>query len=111
MNNKILLLRNFLSQLIQPKQHFLKADTGASGTFIKDDHKHYLKNVKSTFSAPQVHLPNNAILRPSQEGLLSLNDSQGEIDVKAYILPGMTNESLLSIGHICDNGYKAIFTN
>ena len=103
------MLRTFLSQLVQPTQYFLKADTGASGTFIKETHKHYLHQLKKSTLGPQVHLPNNTILQPSHEGILSLNDSPST-NLKAHVLPGMTNESLLSVGQLCDKGYKAIFT-
>ena len=40
-NKKLLFFRTFLSQLAKPTQSFLKADTGASATFIKESHKQY----------------------------------------------------------------------
>ena len=99
-----------LSKLKTPEKEYLKADTGASNTFLKKDHTKFLTNIKHTPHGPQVHLPNNTILQPSHKGNLSLNDSQTGMNINAYVLPGMTNESLLSIGQLCDNGYKAIFT-
>ena len=88
----------------------LKADTGASGTFLKEEHAKYLHNACPAITGPKVHLPNNTILRPSHHGVLSLHDSLANPNLNAYVLPGMTNESLLSIGQLCDQGCKAIFT-
>ena len=39
-----------------------------------------------------------------------MNDSLPRYDIQSYILPGMTNESLLSVRQLCDKGLKAIFT-
>ena len=68
-NKKLLILRAYLSQLIQPSGNYLKPDTGASGTFIKENHQRYLQHLKRSLLGPQVHLPNNTILSQTQEGI------------------------------------------
>ena len=85
----------------------LKADTGASGTFIKSDHRHYLQNLSPLQHGPVVHLPNNHTLKTTHQGILQLNDSP---HIQTYVLPGMKNESLLSIGQLCDKGCNAVFS-
>ena len=93
------------SKILSPP--LLKADTGASATFIKPTHANYLQDLSTTVNGPRVHLPNNTVLRPSHSGILSLNDSPR---IHTYVLPEMTNESLLSVGQLCDQGCQAVFT-
>ena len=86
---------------------YMKADTGASSTFLKEQHYKYLDNSRQILNGPIVHLPNNNTLTPNLQGTLTLNDSP---PIKSYILPGMTNASLLSVGQLCDSGCIAMFT-
>ena len=87
---------------------YLEADTGASSTtFIKLEHAKFLKNILPVTKGPNVHLPNDSILCPKLQGHLALHDSP---DIQMYVLPGMTNASLLSIGQMCDKGCVAMFT-
>ena len=87
----------------------LKADTGAS--------KHYLRNVDATIltnvgqidSSINVHLPNNEILKNKISGYIPIKQllAPGQ---QAYVLPTLTNTSLLSIGQLCNDNCIAIFT-
>ena len=112
-NNTRISITSIPTSLSSPYQHpiphpaLLKADTGASATSVKLEHAKYLSNLNKTNQGPRVHLPNNTILRPSHTGTLSLNDSP---KIHTYVLPEMKNESLLSVGQLCDQGCKAIFT-
>jgi hypothetical protein len=55
---------------------------------------------------PTAILPNNTKIRASSRGLLPLHNS---LKTSALIYPGLTNESLLSIGQLCDQGCVLIF--
>ena len=98
------LSRNTSSSLNTP---CLKADSGASTTFIEPEHTKFLRNLSPVNHGPNVHLSNNSILRPKLQGTLALHDSP---DIHTYVLPGMKNASLQSIGQMCDKGCMAIFT-
>ena len=54
---------------------YLKADTGASSTFLILDHAKYLQDTNSITYGPKVHLPKQAILRPTIQGKLPLTNS------------------------------------
>ena len=85
----------------------LKADTGASSTFLKHEHSKYLHNPINLTNGPKVYLPDSTTLSPNIQGTITLNDS---LPNNFFVLPGMKNESLLSIGQLCDHGCIAMFT-
>ena len=96
-----------LSQHSSSNVDILKADTGASSTFLKPEHQQYLHNPVQLTNGPRVHLPDNTTLTPTLKGTITLNDS---LPINSFLLPGMKNESLLSIGQLCDQGCIAMFT-
>ena len=85
----------------------LKADTGASKHYIKQTDKNLLSNI-TPCSHAQVTLPNKMTIQASTSGSLPLPVNSSA--KTAYILPGLTNSSLLSIGQLCDDDCTAIFT-
>ena len=84
----------------------MKADSGASSTYIRPAHQHHLRDVHQLQRGPTATLPDNTKVRASSRGLLPLHKS---LQTSALIYPGLTNESLLSIGQLCDQGCVAIF--
>ena len=100
-------LSQYSSSLDNPNLDILKADTGASSTFLKQEHKKYINHPINIQNGPQVHLPDNTTLTPTLKGSITLNDS---LTMNSFLLPGMKNESLLSVGQLCDQGCIAVFT-
>jgi len=84
----------------------LKADTGASKTYLKPDHKKYLQNFELLKNGPIATLPNNEKIQAMGKGELSLSQ---KLQIPSLIYDRLTSESLLSIGQLCDEGCIAIF--
>ena len=76
---------------------------------MKENHQHNLQHLYSTNNGPTAVLPNNTRIRPSAQGHLPFHGFSNSA-TKATIFPGLTNESLLSIGQFCDDNCIAIFT-
>ena len=88
----------------------LKADTGASQHFASDRHRDFLQNLKPTFNQFPAILPDSSRIISSHIGNLPLLKeilSQGSTTL---VYPKITNESLLSIGQLCDDDCLALFT-
>ena len=77
----------------------LICDTGASNTYFKPEHKYNLQNFNKLHNGPQASLPDNSTIRASHQGTLLLHPN---VEINALIFPKLTNESLLSIGQLCD---------
>ena len=86
----------------------MKADSGASKYFVKEDEKMILSSIQEDTSTVVI-LPNKMELNTSTVGTLPLSPALTPKAVKANVLPGMTNSSLLSIGQLCDNDCIALF--
>ena len=84
----------------------MKANTGVSKTYLKKEHEKYLKNLLKLQNGPEATLPNNTRIKAIAKGILPLHPS---LFPKALIYPQLHNESLLSIGQLCDEGCVAIF--
>ena len=87
----------------------LKADTGASGNYIRLKDAIILKNKKLTKTGPKVRLPNNSVITSTTEGYLPFNNLPKNA-TQAHIFPDIKSASLLSIGQLCDSNCTAIFT-
>ena len=68
----------------------LKADSGATCHYLKNEHNSFLKNLTKLSDGPHATLPNNSTIQATHSGL--------------------SNESLLSVGQFCNNNCIAIFT-
>ena len=88
----------------------LKPDSGASSHYLKDCHKHALKNVAPLLDGPRVMLPNEATIQATHSGNLPFGIKLSQKGTNALVFPGLSNESLLSIGQLCDDNCVAIFT-
>ena len=84
----------------------MKADSGASQTFIKKEHSHFLTDLVPLRHGPEAILPDKSRMKASNKGSLSFFPSSQHT---ALIFPELKSESLLSIGQLCDEGNIAIF--
>ena len=78
-NLKVMFARLFInnllsSSLVSNSLTYAKADTGASKTFIKQNHTSKLQNIRRLQVGPTVLLPNNESLIASHQGPLQFND-------------------------------------
>ena len=85
----------------------LKADTGASKTYLKPQHQKYLENFELLKHGPIATLPNNEKIEAKGRGMLPLTPT---MKIPSLIYDRLTSESLLSIGQLCDEGCVALFT-
>ena len=94
------------------QQHTItaKADSGVTAHYLKDDHRSTLKKMKSLVNGPSAMLPNNVAIRASHSGTLPFSTVLSKAATKALVFPGLANESLLSIGQLCDDNCIALFT-
>ena len=88
----------------------LKADTGASKHFVKNEHKKYLAQLQSLIDGPKAMLPNKATITATHKGSLPIGKRLTRSATEALVYPKLTNESLLSIGQLCDDDCLAIFS-
>ena len=89
-----------------PKPPILKADSGATKTYIQSKHAHFLQNKYQLKDGPYATLPDNSKIQATIRGTLPLHPS---LAPTALVYPNLNNESLLSIGQLCDDGCIAIF--
>ena len=86
-----------------------KADTGASAHFLKEDHAKLLTNCKSATTNLDATLPDNSKIRASEQGIPPYKHLSESAKL-ATVYPGLTNESLLSIGQFCNDNCITMFT-
>ena len=72
----------------------LKADSGASQTYLKPEHAYILENYKRIINGPEATLPNNERIKPEGAGLLPLTNS---MKLQSLVYPKLTSKSLLSV--------------
>ena len=95
-----------IGNIISP---IMKADTGASNHFTKPDHESFLKNLSKLKGGPVAYLPDTTRITASKAGQLSLSRRLSDKSQRALVYPELKNESLLSIGQLCDDNCTAIF--
>jgi hypothetical protein len=89
-----------------PKQHETEiVDSGCTGHFFLANAP-CLHKVKSRIPLT-VRLPSGATMESSHTAELDIPQLNAA-ESKAHVFPGMSNQSLLSVGQLCDEGY--IFT-
>ena len=89
--------------------HIAKIDSGATQNYIKNSHQHLLQNTTQLTNGPIAMLPNQTTIRANSVGILPLHNSLSTKAQTAYSFPNLTNESLLSVGQICDDNCEVIF--
>ena len=73
-------------------------------------HLNFFKNIQKVSNGPIAHLPNNTQVQASHKGTLHLHDDISSQASEVLIFPHLKNESLLSIGQLCDDNCIVIFT-
>jgi hypothetical protein len=84
----------------------MKADSGASRTYLKGTHAKFLQNHKKLQHGPTATLPDGSQINTTAQGNLPLHSS---LNIEGFVYPHLPNESLLSIGQLCNQGCIAIF--
>ena len=87
----------------------MKADSGASGTYLMETHAKKLHNLQQTTNGPAVGTPTGIRIEPNKNGNLPF-DGLSEEAKQAHVFPELTSASLLSMGQLCDDDCTAIFT-
>ena len=87
----------------------MKADTGASQHYIKNTDKNFLQQCRPVSTHCPILLPNGTIVNSTEQGKLPLSNKFQPQSSVAKILPSLKNNSLLSIGQLCDDNCTAIF--
>ena len=102
-------LNNISSSVVTlDKPACMKADSGASKTYLKKEHEKYMHSMTDLSNGPKAILPDNSSIQASSQGLLPLHST---FNHKALVFPALKSESLLSIGQMCDEGCISIFDN
>ena len=102
--------KSYQEALILPQQPtVLKADTGATGHYIKPCDMTILHKLLLTNKGPAVRLPNNEIMQAKLKGHLPL-PTLPPISTKAHVFKELQSVSLLSVGQLCDSDCVAVFT-
>ena len=90
--------KSYREALILPKKPIiLKADTGATGHYIKPSDMTILHNLLPTTTGPAVRLPNNEIMQAKLKGNLPL-PTLPSTSTKAHVFQELQSASLLSVG-------------
>jgi hypothetical protein len=87
----------------------LKADTGATGNYIRNEDALILNHVVDSTTGPHVRLPDNSIIKPTKSGHLSI-PVLPQSATEAHVFLSLKSASLLSIGQLCDSNCSALFT-
>ena len=92
-----------VSPVLESKQCFAKIDSGATHTYIKQNHSHLLKNKITLSNGPSAYLPNKQKIKATAQGVLPLHPTLSQASQTALVFPQLTNESLISVGQLCDD--------
>ena len=93
------------SPKLKTPQVIAKADSGASHNYWRENDAHCLTNVKPTRPCDIV-LPDATVIRPTNCGQIPLSSSLSSIAKDTVIIPKLKSSSLISLGQLCDDGYK-----
>ena len=88
----------------------MKADTGATSTYIRQQDAGCAINSKTITHGPTIMQPDKSTLKVKQSCEISFTTQLSEDAKAAYIVPALKNSSLLSIGKLCDDNCIALFT-
>ena len=69
----------------------MKADSGATKTYLKPEHMTYLKKVTMLLDPTKIYLPDNTSLTPTHSGVLDLHPSLPQKAQEARVVPGLSN--------------------
>ena len=84
----------------------MKADLGASKTYLCKRNMKYLDNIKVLLDGSKATLTDNFCIQASAQGNLPLHKN---VTLPSLVYPALNNKSLLSIGQLCDEDCVVIF--
>ena len=87
----------------------LKADTGASKTYVRPMDKDILQQRATIKNGPKVQIPNGVSMTTTETGILPLHQNLSTQAQSGNVINGLNNASLLSIGQLCDDNCVAVF--
>ena len=102
-NNKINSMLHFnpsvvpSNSLVNNNYLMLKADSGATKTYIRESDIDIVTNIKNINTKRSVMMPNNVSAIVSHVGTLNISPNLSNIATEASILPGLKTASLLGI--------------
>ena len=88
---------SILSSFDDANSPCLKADSGATKTYLKPAHMTYLKKITTLLDPTKIYLPNNTCLTPTVSGVLNVHPNLPEKAQEAKIVPGLSNSSLFPL--------------
>ena len=90
-----------------PTPIVMKADSGASGMYIREDDKHVLHDLQP-FQGPSAILPDASTIHATKKSHLPI-PGLSPTATKAYVFDKLHSSSLLSVGTLCDDGCHVVF--
>ena len=88
----------------------LKADTGATSTYLRDIDTNCAHTIKQITNGPSIYQPDKSTLTTTKTCIIPIHKEISSTAKAAYIVPNLKNSSLLSIGKLCDDNCIALFT-
>ena len=88
----------------------MKADTGATSSYIRCQDIACTTKITTLKNGPQILQPDRSTLQVTQKCELPLHHNLSTSAKSGYIISGLKNSSLLSIGKLCDDNCIAMFT-
>ena len=103
-------MNKITSNVTSDNNFYMKLDLGATKHFFRRDHLRFLTNIRRLTNGPTATLPNGQVVKATHEGRIKMNDNLSQTALKVLVFPNLTNESLISIGQLCDDGCIVLFT-
>jgi len=112
--NKKFLIHSVASNALIPNnnnqsQFVVKLDSEETQNYIKTTYKQLMRNITSLQNGPKAILPNQTTIQADSMVILPLHHFLSNEAQTAYSFPNLTNESLLSVGQLCDDDCEVLF--
>jgi hypothetical protein len=114
--NKLKSALSYSHALIPPNQRSTYqyptaiADTGATGHYITQSDSNQCTNKTYTDIGPNVSAASGTVMKATHSLTVPLAPQLSATAEEGHLLNGLTNNSLVSIGKLCDDDCTAIFT-
>ena len=89
------------------QQHHRLLDSGTTDHFISA--KASVKDVRPTINKIKVTIPDGAILKSTHQCTIDWPSLPHQATT-GYVIPALSDQSLLSVVKLCDNGCEVLFT-
>ena len=88
----------------------MKADTGATSTYIRPEDSKCTSNIQTITNPPTISQPDKTKLHITEKCNIPMHPTLSNPATSGYIVPHLKNSSLLSIGKLCDDHCTSMFT-